>query len=253
MRNEPQTLPKVEQPLTADPAYFVMAGVFALLTTMLPIALGQPRILPALQAAMLTAFAAFPIRAGLWRRSALLSAMWLAITLLLVVTLTRIAPVYVEASLTNGFEYRSQLLEWVYGVAGYPSWHASDAATIALTAAAFLIGSLGTAGLVGYWFVFQQLNHLGYSLGLVWSATGGMGGLLLAIPWWGLLQVVGLTGLVILLSEPLLRHSWSVRRYWNDRKALILGSLILLIIGLLCSVFMPPIWQELIASRTQLN
>ncbi len=253
MENKRESSKETEQPLTGDPVYLVMAGVFAFLTTVLPIALTQPRTMPVVQALILTLFTALPIRAGLWRRAVRITALWLTVTLLLITVISFSAPAQVEASLSNGFEYRAQLLEWMYGVGAYPSWQASLTMSTALRVGAFTLGSVVTAGAVGYWFVFQQINHLGYAIGLVWSTVGGFIGLLLAVPFWSLLQVVGLAGLVIMLSEPILFRSWSARHFWRDRRTLIIVCCSALILGYLLALFVPVIWQQLINARTQLS
>lgn len=235
------------QQLTKDPVYFIMVAVFAALTTALPALLGQTRFLPVVQAIAVTIFLAIPIRAGHWRRGVLVFAVWLTVGLIVASTLAWFAPVYMGTTLASHPDLQAQIVAWTFDAGGWPGVVTSQPVRRMIELAAYALSSLATAGLAGNWFVMRSMNQIGLSIGVVGSTIGGPSGLLLAIPVWNLLQISGMSSLVILLSEPILSGRWSPRFYWESRRTLILMSSLLVLAGLALETIAPPLWQSWIS------
>ena len=246
-----ETPAESNQSLTSDPAYYIMVAVFAFLTTALPIALGQPRFLPVAQAVALTVFIAIPLKAGLWKRSALLMTMWLLLVVAIVAITTKLTPSHVELSIGSGFAFHTNLLAWLYNAKTASGVMQENILSDLVVTAGVIVGSLVSAGGIGNWFLMRLVNQTGFGIGIIWGAIEGRGGLLLAIPLWTVLRIAGLAGFVILFSTPLLSGQWSPHYYWKTMRSLILSSAILLILGILLGMFGPTLWQSLI--DTQLN
>lgn len=239
------------QPLTMDPVYYGMAVVFAVLTTALPAGLGQSRFLPIVQALALTIFLAMPLRAGLWRRAAVVMAIWLVLALGITAAITLFAPDHMERTVAGGFELRSSLVAWVYGASSMPDTILAAPVARMIETAGVVLGALLSAGLVGSWFLMQTVNATGFETGILMRTIGGAAGVALSIPVWSVLRLAGLAGLVILLSQPLLRGRWSVPFYWETQRTLIVWSLVLLALGILLGIAVPPLWQSAIATLVE--
>ena len=236
--------------LTSDPAYYVMAGVFALLTTALPAMLGQPRLMPVVQAVALTVFIAIPVRSGLWKQAAWVMSLWIVLELTVISSLTILSADHMERSFGNGFEYRAGLLAWTYGASPMPGTVRMQPAYRLVETIGVVVGSLATAGLVGNWFLVRAVNLTGFTIGVVWRTIGGPIGLLLSVPLWSVLRITGIAGIVILLSEPPLTGNWSPRYYWTYRRRLLVISLALVAIGVLLGLTAPAVWQKLLPVET---
>lgn len=236
------------RPLTTDPVYYTMVAVFAILTTGLPAGLGQPRFLPIAQAIALTVFVAIPLSAGLWRRAALVMALWLVLALAAMSVMTVLLPTQIEKAIPGGFQMRSDTLAWAFGATDLPGALGADSTTRLVELAGVAIGSLVTAGLAGNWFLMRAVNVTGFSMGILWRTIGSPFGLLLAAPVWSLLRIAGLAGLVLLFSQPLLSGHWSPRYYWESQPKLVVGTLLLLALGLALGFVGPPFWQSMLSA-----
>ena len=231
--------------LTSDPAYYVMAGVFAFLTTALPSALGQPTLMPLAQALALTVFVAIPVRSGLWKHAALVMLLWVALELAVVAGLTVLFTDHMERSFPSGFEFRSGVLAWVFGATAWPETASIPPARPLADVAGVVVGSVATGGLVGNWFLVRYVNVTGFAIGIVTRAIGASPGLYLSIPPWSMLRIAGMASAVILLSEPLLAGKWSPTFYWSNRRVLLISSLTLLVLSFLVGATAPAMWQRL--------
>lgn len=222
--------------LTSDPTYYVMAGVFALLTTALPSAIGQPLLMPLLQAVVLTVFVAIPVRSGHWKQAIAIMAIWIVLQVAVVTSLTLWSAEHMERSFRSGFGYRTDVLAWMYGAADAPEAWQPQAGRWLAGSLAFAAGSLATAGFIGNWFLVHTTGMAAFTFGI--SALASEGPLVptFAVAIWYLLRIAGTAGLVILLSEPLLTGNWSPRFYWTQRRVLLVASLTLLGFGAVFSL-----------------
>ena len=225
--------------ITYDPIYYTTVGFFALLTTALPAALGQPRFLPVLQTITLFIFMAITLHRRNPRGALKVMAIWLPIQFVTLLLLTRLLPGQLEAAFTGGFAYRGAITAWFFGGAAYPDAVATQFGTLVFELLGIIIGSLVTAGLAGIWFLARLLNHAAYSAGILLASLEHPGQSLLVFPYWTLLRAAGYAGIITLCAMPLLTYQWSPSTYWRNHHQLILISGALLALGLLLEFFLP--------------
>jgi hypothetical protein len=232
--------------LTRDPVFYIMIGFFALVTTGVPGLLGQPNFMPIAQAIGLTVFAAIPLRRGELKNALGVVILWLGIQLLIMTSITMLAPLPASRAIADGLSYRMDLVTWAYAGNELPR-SLLDAPLARLgEVAGVLVGSLLTGGLVGSWFLVRAVDLLGYSIGtLTYEVTPGLG-LLLGLAPWRLLTIAGYSGFFLLLAQPILTNRWQPGYYLKEQRRLVLWSVALLVAGLLLEALLPGIWQNLL-------
>lgn len=237
--------------LVYDPIFYITVGFFALLTTGLPLAIGQPNFLPIIQTLSLFVLLLVPARKGLMRQTLLALGIWLAVQFVLVVALTWLMQGRVERAFHDGFQYRMSMLAWLYSadLPAHPASFALQPVARIVELLGIVIGSLLSGGLIGIWFLMRSVNLAGYSTGIALAASSGFLALF-AFPIWTLCRVIGYAGLVALLGEPLLRGAWSPTFYWRNRRRLLLTAVALVVIGLLLELFLPDLWRSIYHSQT---
>jgi hypothetical protein len=246
-----QTTPKpttTSQSITNDTIYYVMAAVFALLTTALPALMGQPRFLPIIQTLSLTTFVTIALRHRNVRGALALMAIWLPIQFILLTLLTTLLPTQVEHAFTDGFAYRASITTWFFGGAPHPDGFALGWTVRIVEIVAIVIGSLATAGLLGIWFLVRLVNQAAYGTGILLATIDSSLYTLLVIPYWTLLRAAAYAGLIVICALPLLTYQWSPTYYWRQHRRLIVTSLVLLLLALLFELFLPGL-----LARTPLN
>ena len=228
-----------EHSITRDPVYYFTVGFFALLTTLLPAILGQPRFLPFIQAVGLTIFVAIALHHRNVRGALQVMAIWLPVQFILLFLLTLLFSNQVERAIPNGFGYRGAIVNSFFGGEPLPGGLSEAPFERLLEIIVVVLGSLVTAGFVGAWVVVRIVNQAAYGTAIIFAVLENpiMG--LLALPIWTLLRVAGEAGFIVLMAEPLLTYTWSPAFYWRKRRGLILVSLGLLIAGLLLELFLP--------------
>ncbi len=236
--------------LIDDLIFYITVGFFALLTTGLPLAIGQPNFLPIIQTLALFVFLLIPARKGLIPQTLLTLGIWVVTQFVLVTALTWLMQGRIERAFHDGFQYRMDMLAWLYS-ASLPA--RPDSFTIqplarVIEVLGIVIGSVISGGLIGIWFLMRSVNLAGFSTGIALAASNGLA-VLFAFPLWTLCRLAGYTGLVALLSEPLLRGAWAPTFYWRNRQRLIVTALGLLALGLLLELFLPGLWRTLYRSQ----
>jgi hypothetical protein len=238
-----------EYSLSRDPVFFATVGFFALLTTSMSVVLGQPRFLPLAQAVALTALLIVPLRRRDLRSALGVMFLWLALTMATVFALTTYDAVRAENAFENGFLHRAAFAEWYYAAnaatSPLPASFATQPLASALEIAGIVLGSLLTAGLVGAWFLMRLANLAAYSAAsLLLTLPNGLW-LLVALPIWSVLQIIGGGGLVVLLSEPLAsgKLAAGLRELLRSRRlpVIVFGSMFVL--GILLELLLPPFWH----------
>jgi hypothetical protein len=233
--------------LLHDPLFYITLGFFALLTTGLAAALGQPRFLPISQTVALFVFLTMAIRRGMVREAVWILVVWIVLQIATLSVVTRLVPGQVEQAISNGFFYRTDFLAWFYGGEALPASLAVQPATRLIELAGVLLGSLVTGGLLGVWFLVRAANLAAYSAGALWQDSGFVGHLFAGLPLWTLLRLAGYGGFVVLLAEPLFAGRWSPGYYWQHRRRLILSSATLLVLGLILELLLPSLWRTLLS------
>ncbi len=229
--------------LSHDPAFYIMAGFFALVTTALPAVLGQPRFLPIAQTLALFVFLLIPLRQRQIRQALTVVALWLVLQWATMFLLAWLAPLQVERAINDGFIYRTAYLEWFFGTRQAPASLTVQPVRHLLEVIGVLLGSLVSGGLIGIWFLVRAVNLSAFGSGALLAPLAGLIGLLAALPVWTLVRLAGYAGFVILLAEPMLTRNWALSVFWKVRRALFIGSTTLLVIGLLLEIILPGAWR----------
>ncbi|MBK8049638.1 MAG: hypothetical protein IPK16_22540 [Anaerolineales bacterium] len=231
--------------LDKDPIFYVTVACFALLATGLPAMLGQPRFLPILQAVALTIFLAIPLRQGNLKGALTVIFLWLALSMLLLGTLTLFFSGQMERAFEGGFLHRAAISEWYYAEATLPaSFQAQPVARI-IEIAGIVLGSLLTWGLVGAWFLMRLANLAAFSAGSLLLTLQNPFLIVIALPIWSVLQIVGGGGLVALLAEPLVRGNLAagVQRLFAERRVALMLFGGLFVVGILFELVLPGFWH----------
>lgn len=224
--------------ITHDYVYYVTVAFFVILTTALPAMLGQVRFMPVVQTLALTVYVAIPLHHRHVRGAVFVVALWLSLQYLTLLGLSTYFGQVVENAIPDGFTVRAGFIGAYY--AGDPLFDgvlSSASGLIGLLGV--IVGSLLTAGLVGFWFVVRALNVSAFGTGVLLSSLEGPAELLRMLPYWTLLRLAGYGLLVVLLAQPLLTYTWSPATYWRNQRTLILAAAALLFAGILLELFLP--------------
>lgn len=233
--------------ITNDPIFYIVAAIFALLTTALPAGLGQMTLLPLLQTLGFFVFLLMLIRAGNLQRAPRMVLIWIVIQFAAILLLSWLLPQQAEQAIQDGFNRRVTLLEWFYAASPLPdSWQTRPLARV-LEVLAILLGSLFTGGLVGSWVLMRAVNLAAYYSGALVAAPATPLVLIAALLPWMLLRLAGYAGMVVLLAEPLLTGNWSPAYYARERGRWLQIAAGLLLIGLLMELLLPNLWRALLA------
>ena len=238
-----------EYNLSRDPVFFAMVGFFALLTTGFPLVLGQFRFLPLVQALALAVFLLVPLRRRDLRSALIVVFLWLTLTMVTVFTLTWFDGVRTERAFENGFNYRAAFAEWYYANNAKSSPLPASFAIQPLASIAeilgIVLGSLLTAGFVGAWFLMKVANLAAFGAATLTLTLQSPLLIVIALPLWSILQVIGGGGLLVLLAEPLAsgRFGAGLREFGRSRRLplLVFGSMFVL--GILLELLLPPFWH----------
>lgn len=229
--------------LVKDPIYYITFGFFALLTTALPAALGQPNFLPIAQTVAITLFLAVPLRRRRIATALVVLASWLFLQLLVMITGSALLPLVFERAIHEGFAYHRALLEWSVTGLVLPGSVLQAPGSRLLELVGILFGSLLSAGLVGLWFLMRAVNQFGYGVGRL--AVEGPAGLILGMMPWKLATLAGYAGLVVMLAQPLLTNTWNPAHYLVRQRRLATASFALIAIGLVLEFTLPGLWRAM--------
>jgi hypothetical protein len=231
--------------LLHDPLFYITLGFFALLTTGLAAAMGQPRFLPLSQTVALFVFLWMALRQSSVREALWILAIWLVVQIATMILVTRFAPGQVEQAIGNGFFYRMDFLAWFYAGDELPASLTTQPVARLIELAGVLLGSLVTGGLLGVWFLVRAANLAAYSAGALWQSSGFVGYLFAGLPLWTVLRLAGYASFVALLAEPLLTGRWSPGAHLQRRRNLLLIAAGLLLLGLLLELILPGLWRTI--------
>mgnify|MGYP003382383134 CR=1 FL=1 len=229
--------------LSRDPAYFLMAVFFALLTTGLPAVMGQPRFLPLNQAVVLTIFVAIALRRGDIRSGLAIVYLWLGVSMALLMVLTWFVPEQMERAIDNGFMQRAMTSEWYFARSPLPAGITEEPLAGIVEIAGILLGSLLTGGLVGAWFLMGMANLAAFSAGHLLAIFGNPLLIFIALPIWSILEIIGAGGLVVVFAEPLLSGRFALGSWFQRRKRLLALFGVIFGLGLLAEALLPAFWH----------
>ncbi len=209
---------------TSDWTFYFLCGVFALLTSLLPVMGGQYWMMLGMQGLGLGAFTAVAARFGPAGRHVPVFLLWIGTQVGFLLLLGAWNMAALERIMPHGFELRRMWLELFYvGTAAGPP---TSSGWIPLMGGILLatIGTLVTGGFTGSWLVAHSANHTVYfgvglivDLGLS-NASDWMHFVNVAVPWGQVLLLVGLWVVHLGLSPWLWQHrvkpavSWPLQR-----------------------------------------
>ena len=229
--------------LSRDPAYFLMAAFFALLTTALPAVMGQPRFMPFIQAVVLTIFLAISVRRGDMRSGLVVVFLWLTTSMLLILLLTWFVPDQLERAFENGFMQRAMISEWYFAHSPLPGAVTTEPIATFVEIVGIVLGALLTGGLVGAWFLVRMANLAAFSAGHLLGILGDPLLIFVALPVWSILAIVGAGGLLVVCSEPLLTGRFELGAWFRRRKQLLAIFGAIFALSLLDEAILPAFWH----------
>ena len=231
--------------ITDDPIFYGTVIMFALLTTIMPAILGQPRFLPVVQTLALTVFLAMTVRRQKMRQIVAVLLIWLFIQFTLMLLLSWAAPGSLEHAIADGFDRRIAFRTWLFGNGVLPDslW----ARPVGRIGELFLItiGGALTAGLLAVWILVRSVNLAGFYLGSLLIDFPSLLALWIGLPLWTLLRLAGYAGWTVLAAEPLLVKNWSPGHLLQKRRRLLLISTACVALGLLLELVLPGLWIRL--------
>jgi hypothetical protein len=237
-----------EYNLGRDPVFFATVAFFALLTTGLPMVLGQFRFLPLVQAVALAALLLVPLRRRDLRSALVVAFLWLALTMATVFVYTWFDAVRAERALEDGFMYRAAFAEWYYANAQtslLPASFATQPLASIGELVGILLGSLLTAGFVGAWFLMKMANLAAFGAASLTLTLPNPLWMVVGLPLWSILQIIGAGGLLVLLAEPLAsgKLAAGLRELGRSRRLPLLLFGGMFVLGILLELVLPPFWH----------
>lgn len=240
---EKQPLPGKPYHLINDPLFYSIAAFFALLTTAMPAALGQPRFLVLIQTLALFAFLFYTIRHGYMRQALQLLALWVTVQVITLLIVSVLLPDQVQRAINSGFEKQSEFIGWFHGNQPLADTLWQRPGQRLGEWLGIFLGSLLTGGLVGVGFLVSAVNVAVFKAGAL--LQGGWLLLPAALPPWSLLRLTSYAGFIALLAEPLLTSNWSLRYYLTVRRRHLQIATTLLVAGLILEAILPGAWRAL--------
>ena len=145
----------------SDPAFYLIAGFFACLTTLWPALMGVSWLMVSLQVIGLTAVSAIAILSGGIGRQAAVTVLWLAVQAATVRAAAWVGPAAVLNAVPGGFDLRGLWLQRFHAGLAPNFGFGPDGAAAGLLLDSLLLtlGSLLTGGLTGAFVMVEQVNR----------------------------------------------------------------------------------------------
>ncbi|MEZ4713971.1 MAG: hypothetical protein R3A44_42700 [Caldilineaceae bacterium] len=246
---EPASPPRAASySITDDPIFYGTVIMFALLTTIMPAILGQPRFLPVVQTLALTTFLALTVRRHKMRQIVTVLLLWLLIQFTLITLLSWATPGSLERAIPSGFDRRTAFIAWLFGNGALPD--SLLARPIGRIGELFLIGLGGalTGGLLAVWILVRSVNLAGFYAGSLLVDFPTPLAMLIGLPLWTLLRLAGYAGWAVLAAEPMLIKNWSPGHLLQRHRRLLLISSACVALGLILELTLPGLWKALAAA-----
>ena len=221
-----------------------------LVTTALPIFLGQRICLPVLSALVLIPMFIWALREGRPRKAIQLGLFWAVVQSAVIVIATVVLSDGASRAVVGGVEFRSEWLTWIANgaqVLRTPALALDRAVLelIAFSAAMFLTGSV--AGLIGLAAAMDAFNFTAASL--LTQAARPLLMLLGAWPIWVIVRLVSYLTVGAVLAEPMVHLNLRVEfllDWWRRRKRLLAIGLGLFALSVLLQLLLAPLYRSLL-------
>ena len=221
-----------------------------LVTTALPIFLGQRICLPVLSALVLIPMFIWALREGRPRKAIQLGLFWAVVQSAVIVIATVVLSDSASQAVVGGVEFRSEWLTWIANgaqVLRTPALALDRAVLelIAYSAAMFLTGSV--AGLIGLAAAMDAFNFTAASL--LTQAARPLLMLLGVWPIWVIVRLVSYLTVGAVLAEPMVHLNLRVEfllDWWRRRKRLLAIGLGLFALSVLLQLLLAPLYRSLL-------
>ena len=228
-----------------------------LVTTALPIFLGQRICLPVLSALVLIPMFIWALREGRPRKAIQLGLFWAVIQSAVIVIATVVSSDSASRAIVGGVEFRSEWFTWIANgaqVLRTPALALDRAVLelIAYSAAMFLTGSV--AGLIGLAAAMDAFNFTAATL--LTQAARPLLMLLAAWPIWVIVRLVSFLTVGAVLAEPMVHLNLRIGfllDWWRRRKRLLAIGLGIFVLSLLLQVLLTPLYRSLLQAAIGLE
>lgn len=221
-------------------------------TTVLPLGLGQPLALPLLSTLVLAPMFFWAVRQGRPDRAIRFALFWALVQSLCVLLASLLFDTTGGRAIAGGLAYRDTWLRWAeHGTpvltAPATSFVAQTRETLVFGAASALTGGAGGLGMLT--LALDRVNFTAASL--LHAAPRPLLGLLAAWPVWLMVRLVGLIVLASVLAEPLANADLlpGYLPWWaQHRRRLLLLGVGLLLLAVALQAALTPFYQRLMAA-----
>lgn len=251
-----------------DPIIYVVIALGALLTTALPVFLGQRFCLPLLNTFVIFPLFVWAVRVGRPRRAVTLAAFWAVCQAGAMLIAGLLLSQQAGNAVLNGLEMRSQAIAWTAArtfsgpsgfIAGLPWSPATQLAQLAVVA----VGSLLTAGFAGLLIDALTINATAYIVASVLrEASTPLVALVAGWPLWTVVRLGGYLLIGAALAEPLaigattpraedsIEPVWTWRAWWRRRRRWLGVGFALALLAIVLQILLGPPWAELMRQIT---
>ena len=232
-----------------DPVIYPVIALGVVLTTVMPVLLGQRFCLPLLNGLVIFPFLAWALRVGRPRRAVGLVLFWIVVQSVATVAVSLLLTERAGLAILGALEFRTQWLAWIDHGTPVLAWLPQLRELIIYALAAFLTG--GLAALILLAMVLNTFNFTVASL--IQQAVSPVLLLLIAYPIWMVVRLLGYVILAVFLAEPVavldLRPAWW-SAWWPQRRRLLGIGLALILAGVVLQLLLSPVWQRLLGLAT---
>jgi hypothetical protein len=228
-----------------------------LVTTALPIFLGQRICLPVLSAAVLIPMFIWALRLGRPAKAIQLGLFWAVVQSAVVVVVSILLSENASRAVAGGLDFRSDWLAWIASGAqvGHTPAMALGRASLELIVYGVAMAATGSvAGLIGLAVAMDAFNFGAATL--LAEAVRPVLALLGAWPVWVIARLAGALVVGAVLAEPVanfnLRPAF-LAIWWRDRKRLLVIGLGLLALSLVLQLLLAPLYRMLLQAALGLD
>ena len=239
-------------PLIDDWIVYPAMGLGIVVTTFLPVVLGQRVALPLLSALVLAPMFFWAVRQGRPDRAIRFALFWVLVQSLCVLLASWLFDTSSGRAIAGGLAYREAWLRWAgqgraVAVAPATAYLAQARETLIFLVGSALTGGAGGAGLLA--LALDRVNFTAASL--LRTTPHPLLGLLSAWPVWLIVRLVGLVTLAAVLAEPLANADLlpGYLPYWaHHRRRLLVTGAALLLLAVALQAVLTPLYQRLMGA-----
>jgi len=220
------------------------------ITTFLPVMLGQQLCLPLLSAAVLIPMFLWALRQGRPRKAVALALFWVVVQSLSVIAASLLFADTAALAVHGGLEYRTAWLAWSEGGPPVQMAPALDYGRQVVDLALYAVAMALTGGVGGILLLTVALDRFNFTVASL--LAGAQNPVLLAIAAWPLWMIVRLVGYLVVgavLAEPVanmdLRPAY-LAAWLQARKRLLLAGLGAILLGIVLQALLTPLYQTIL-------